>query len=95
MQQHDSNNCCLQSLVWINGKIIFCTSLEYCIFDPNSGGVQPLFFLQEDAISRTIIAQLPGAKKALLSMASNCTSPHNKGISFVSLFTPFLVVFIV
>lgn len=72
--RHDTYICCLQNLVWIDGKIIFCTSLEYCIFDPGSGGVQSLFFLQEDAISRTIIAQLPGAEKALLSMASNRTN---------------------
>ena len=57
--------------MWISSKVIFCTALEYALFDPVSGQIQVLLSLQEDAISKTIIAKVPGAQQALLLMVSN------------------------
>ena len=61
----------LQGLVWISNKIVFCTALEYTLFDPVSGQIQVLLSLQEDAISKTVIAKVPGMRQALLLMVSN------------------------
>ena len=61
----------LQELVWISNKIVFCTAMEYTLFDPVSGQMQVLLSLQEDAISKTIIAKVPQMRQALLLMVSN------------------------
>ena len=67
----------IQDLAWIGHKLVFCSALEYTLLDPISGQANALLTLQEDAISRTLIAVVPGLRQALLLMVI-CwpQSPH-------------------
>lgn len=59
---------CSQAVAWVGDKLVYCTALQYVLFEPASGQAHVLLSLQEDAISRTLIAKVPGSKQALLLM---------------------------
>lgn len=57
-----------QSMAWVGGSLLLCTSLRYAVLDPRTGACTHLFSLPADAPSPTLILPLQATKLAILLM---------------------------
>ena len=65
--------CCtpqLQSMAWVEDKLVICTSLGYSMVNPQAAQATQLFSLPESSISQTLVQELPGYNHAVLLMVS-------------------------